>query len=306
MTILLHPWSRAEQWRVAFEMELPTMPIQVWPDVHDPEAVRYAVLGLHDADDLRRYPNLQAILAVSAGIEHFRSPDFPDVPVVRLIDDFMSNEMAAYALHWVIQFQKHFDGYREQQARSAWEPIDYTPANEYRVGILGFGTIGRRIGETFTALDYAVNGWSRSPHEIEGVSHYAGAESLESFLAASNAVVNVLPSTGDTRQLMNADRFAQMPRGAVYISIGRGTTTDSDALLNALDTRHLHAAVLDVTRPEPLPVDSPLWLHPRAHITPHVAGFTLVKSASRLIADNIRRMEAGEAAFPLYDRSRGY
>ena len=306
MTILLHPLSEPERWQSAFERELPGMRIQLWPDVSDTDAVRYAVVGLHEPEDLGRYPNLAAVLALNAGIEQFRSPSMPDVPVVRLADDTMSNQMAAYALHWVVHFQKRFDTYQSQQSDRLWKSADYTPANDYRVGILGYGTIGRRIGEMFDALDYPVNGWSRSPREIDGVTSYSGIGSLPEFLSASQAVVNVLPSTADTRRVMDADRFALMQPGAVYVSIGRGATTDHDALFDALESGHLSAAVLDVTRPEPLPVESPLWSHPRARITPHVAGDAMVNSASRLIADNIRRIEQGDQPFPVVDRARGY
>lgn len=306
MVILLHPSSEPQRWLEAFSVLLPGMSIQQWPDIEDPDTIRYAVVDEHPAQDLHRYPNLRAILAFSAGVEQFRSPDYPDVPVVRLTDDTMSNEMAAYVLHWIVYFQKRFDAYRDQQTRADWRELPYTPAHQYRVGILGFGMTGRRIGEVLAAVDYQINAWSRSGGDDEGVIHFAGVESLDAFLASSDAIVNLLPDTADTKGLMNADRFAHFRPDAIYITIGRGTTTDQEALVAALDDGRLHAAVLDVTAPEPLPDGSPLWNHPNAHITPHVAGYTHVTSASQVIAANIRRLESGQEPFPILDRRRGY
>ena len=305
MAVLIHPWSRDEVWAEAFADALPEMEIYVWPDVPDVEAVEYACIGLHDAADFARYPNLKAILAMSAGIEQFRKVD-PAIPVVRLADEVMSNEMAAYALHWVAHFQKRFDLYLEHQRESRWEDVDYTPASEFRVGILGFGTIGRVVAETFRRLDYQVNAWSRNKKDANGVTTYAGADQLDTFLGASDAVVNILPNTPETRGLMNAARFRAMPPDSIYVTMGRGATTDADGLVEVLDAEHLRAAVLDVTRPEPLPADSPLWNHQRIRITPHVAGYTQVASATALIVANIRRIQAGETPFPLLDRSLGY
>lgn len=282
------------------------MAIQLWPNIDDPQAVTYAIVGRHPAEDLHRYPNLKAILALSAGVEQFRSNDFPQVPIVRLNDPAMSNEMAAYALHWILHFQRRFDAFAAQQKQGEWRQLSYTPSHEYRVGILGFGTIGRRLGEVFASLDYPINAWSRGGGEHPGVDHYAGLDGLDAFLKTSDAIINVLPSTPETRRLMNSERFAHVGPGAVYLTMGRGDTTDAEALIKALDAGRIQAAVLDVLALEPLPPESPLWTHARVRITPHVAGYTQIDTASAVIAANIRRLENGQQPFPILDTNRGY
>ena len=307
MAILLHPWSDHDKWRESFATLLPHLEVQLWPDIPDPEAILYAVVGTHNRADFARYPNLRAILPMAAGIDQLGPLDqLPDVPIVRLTEETMSTEMAAVVLHWVVHFQKRFDAFADQQQRSEWKELSYPSASEYTVGILGYGTIGQRIAEALSSFGYKVNGWSRSAREITGGEHFAGLDRLVDFLGASDAIVNVLPATPETRHLMNADRFAHLRPGAVYITIGRGTTTDPQALISALDNGHLHAAVLDVTHPEPLPASSPLWSHPKITITPHVAGYTAVGPTARFIAANITRIENGEAPFPVVDRTIGY
>lgn len=282
------------------------MSIQLWPNVNDPGAVNYAIVGRHPAEDLHRYPNLKAILALSAGVEQFRSNDFPQVPIVRLDDPAMSNEMAAYALHWILHFQRRFDAFAAQQKQGEWTELPYTHSHQYRVGILGFGRIGRRVGEVFASLDYPINAWSRGGGEHHGVDHYAGLDGLNAFLEASDAIINLLPSTPETTALMNAERFAHVGPGAIYLTMGRGATTDAEALIEALDAGRIQAAVLDVLALEPLPPKSPLWAHAGVHITPHVAGYTQIDTASAVIAANIRRLENGQKPFPILDRTRGY
>lgn len=304
MTLLLNPYSSPDEWKAAFETQLPDADVRVWPDAPDPEQVEYISCVLLPDTDLSTFTNLRAILAMSAGVEQFRDLD-PSIPVVRLADDVMSQEMAAYAVHWVTHFQRRFDAFIEQQRSATWEELPYTQAADFPIGILGYGTIGSVVAEAFAQLRYPVNAWSRTPKNVPGVTTFAGADQIDDFLGASKAVVNVLPNTPDTFCLMNESRFRVMPAGSIYVTIGRGWTTDGGGLLAALDD-HLGAAVLDVTYPEPLPSDSPLWGHPKVRITPHVSGYTQVTSASQLIADNIRRIENGADPFPLLDRSRGY
>ena len=306
MSLLLHPSRDEAQWLAAFQGELPDMEISVWPDVPNPDKVEFVVASRHDPADLHRYPNLRAVLAMGAGIEQYMSPEMPDIPVVRLADPAMSDEMAAYVVHWLVHFQKRMDVYLANQAESLWREEPYPAADEYPVGILGFGTIGRRIGRALADLGFPINAWTRSGTNADWAESYAGLDELNAFLAASSAVVNVLPHTADTAGLLNASRFDHFRPGGLLINLGRGATTNESDLLAALEDGRVGNAVLDVSEPEPMTGDNPLWAHPRVRITPHVAGFTLIRSASVLIAENIRRMLAGEEPVPVADTARGY
>lgn len=306
MSLLLHPSRDEGQWLAAFQGELPGMGIHLWPNVPEPEDVEFVVASRHDPADLHRYPNLQAVLAMGAGIEQYLSPEMPAVPVVRLADPAMSDEMAAYVVHWIVHFQKRMDAYLANQHESVWREEPYTVAGDFAVGILGFGTIGRHIGRAVADLGFPINSWTRTGSDADWVTSFAGLDQLDAFLEASSAVVNVLPHTADTEGLLNSARFDRFRPGALLINLGRGATTIEADLLTALNDGRVGNAVLDVTEPEPMADDNPLWAHPNVRVTPHVSGFTLIGTASTLIAANIRRMLAGEDPFPVVDTARGY
>lgn len=303
---MLNPTSERKQWRDILTRELPDEHIQLWPDVTHPDTVEFAVFWHHDPADLLRYRKLRAILSVSAGVEQFLGGTYPDLPIVRLSDPAMADEMAAYAVHWVVHFHRRMDAYLELQAVPEWRPIRTVDAHGFPVGMLGYGVMGRTVGEALARLGYPLGAWTRSGGDDPGVTHYRGSDGLEKMLGASAAVINILPLTAETKGLMNAQRFTWFRRGALYMSMGRGATTVEADLLAALDSGPLGAAVLDVTGSEPLAAGSPLWSHPRVRITPHASGFTRARTAAPLVAANIRRIRRGERPFPLYKPRRGY
>lgn len=306
VSILVNPYNRPHEWMAALAALLPDERLILWPDVGDSSVVELLVAWRMPRAALAELPNLQAILSLGAGGDQWLIDGMPDVPIVRLADPAMSEEMAAYALHWVIRLQRHFGALEDQQRRQVWQILDHPPPSEFRIGVLGYGTIGSRIGDAFGDLGYAVNGWSRSDRDSGQVSHYVGLDELADFLAASDAVINVLPNTPATTGLLGVERFAQFKPGSVFVNIGRGNVLDEDALIAAVEDGPLRAAVLDVTDPEPPDADSPLWHHPGIHLTPHVAGSTQIRTASRLVAANVDRIRSGEYPFPLLDRTRGY
>lgn len=307
MAILIHPYSRASQWREQFERLLEGEDVRWYPDIGDPADIDIVVAWLMSRSELNELPNLQAIFCLGAGTEQWQKPGMPDVPVVRLADPAMADQMAAYAVSYVVRHQRGFAGVEARQTERSWK-IPTTPQTwSYRIGILGYGTIGARIGEAFAALGYPVNAWTRTARETPGVTHYAGDGELDAFLGASNVVINVLPSTESTTGLLTRSRFDAFAPDALFINVGRGTVIESDAaLIGAIDDGPLAAAILDVTNPEPLPDDSPLWDHPGVTLTPHLSGVTQVRSAAEVVAANIARLRAGEPVEPVLDRSRGY
>jgi glyoxylate/hydroxypyruvate reductase len=151
-------------------------------------------------------------------------------------------------------------------------------------------------------LGFPVVLWGRTAKP--GCQH--GEDGLASALATAQIVVTLLPKTPETENLLDARRLAMLPRGAVILNPGRGALIDDAALLAALDAGHIGHATLDVFRVEPLPADHPFWAHPKVTVTPHIAADTRADSASRVIAENVRRGEAEEPLLHLVDRTRGY
>lgn len=306
VSIVVNPYSDPERWLAHLGTLLPDDDLYAWPEIGDPSDVEFVIGWRLPRATMRSFVNLRYVLSLSAGAEQWMQEGMPDVPVVRLEDPSMSEEMAAYALHWVLHHQRAFDQMLEQRRSRIWEEPPSVPAWDYRVGILGYGLIGRRIAAAFTELGYLVRGWSRTGGRRDDAVQYAGPDQLAEFLGDSDAVINVLPSTAETHHLLDAERLALFTNGSLLVNIGRGTTVDEEALLAALDDGPLAAAVLDVTDPEPPADDSPLWEHPRVILTPHVAGRTRLETAAALVVENIARIRSGGTPFPLLDRDRGY
>jgi phosphoglycerate dehydrogenase-like enzyme len=160
--------------------------------------------------------------------------------------------------------------------------------------ILGFGTIGRRIAELLTPLRMNLIGFKRTIRSDEPIKIVTQAE-LDEILPIADHVINVLPANDQTMNFLNAERLAKVKKGTIIYNIGRGVTLDQDALLAELQSGRISAAYLDVTNPEPLPPEHPLWTTPNCFITPHSAGgFSLEKQRHiEHFLENFRRFENG-------------
>jgi glyoxylate/hydroxypyruvate reductase A len=160
--------------------------------------------------------------------------------------------------------------------------------------------------ERLKPFGFPLAGWSRSEKRIEGVACFHGADQLPGFLKQTDILVCLLPLTDQTRSMLDAQLFALLPAGARLLHVGRGPQLDQAALIEALDSSRLAAAMLDVTDPEPLPDNHPLWSHPKVMITPHVASVTQPHTAAQSVVENIRRHRAGEELIGVVDRTLGY
>lgn len=287
--------SRHVDWMLQLQSCLPGRTIHEYPDIPDINDIEYAIVWNHPKGDLARYPNLKAIFSTGAGTEHFdQDPNVPYVPVIRLIDPTMADDMALYTLYWILHFQRHFETYRTQQDTAHWERYPSRKTENFNICVLGLGAIGSIIATKLSMNGYNVTGWSRRQKNIEGVSCVAGQDALKPALGQADVLVNVLPLTEATRGLLNRERLIWLKRGAFVINISRGPIIEDAALLGLLDTEHITAAALDVFDQEPLYERSAYWSHPDVHVTPHMSGATNPDTAARIIADSIQCFERGE------------
>ncbi|VXC96546.1 D-isomer specific 2-hydroxyacid dehydrogenase [Burkholderia sp. 8Y] len=299
--------ERGKQWAQLFAQKAPHIPFRLWPDTGDAASVRYLAAWQPPADIMQALPNLEVIFSVGAGIDQFDLSSVPpDVAVVRMTEPGIVEGMVEYVTQAVLTLHRDLFDYAIQQRERIWRDMPVRPAATRRIGVLGLGMLGTAVLQRLQLFGFACAGWSRSPHEIEGVECHAGMASLDAFLARSDILVCLLPLTDATRGLLDAHLFATLPRGASVINVGRGPHVIQQDLLNALDSGHLHAAILDVTDPEPLPPTHPLWTHPRVRITPHIASATRPESAVDVVLDNLRRHRNGEPMIGAIDRARGY
>ena len=174
------------------------------------------------------------------------------------------------------------------------------------MGVMGLGTQAQQILATLAPFGFALSGWARSVHEIEGVDCFAGHAQLSAFLGQCDILLCVLPLTEQTEGILDQNLFALLPRGAGLINMGRGGHLVEGDLLEALESGQLGGAILDVLQVEPAAADHPFWGHPQVVLTPHVAAMTQPASAFGVLLENIRRFERGERMVGQIDRNRGY
>lgn len=300
-------WMTEEEVAAAVRAHLPEADIRLRDDLGDAAQIRMLAVSRLRADLPARLPGLQVVQKLGAGVETIVAhPALPaHVRVARLKPEAPAREIAEYVLAYVLAEQRQLRSYAAAQARRAWTPEEPRQTAETVVGVLGLGHIGGHTARLLRDIGFRVIGWSRGPKQIEGVECVYGSGRLPAVLGRCDFVAAILPSTPDTRDLINAERLAAMKPGSVLINAGRGDLIDEAALVRALDRGPLAHAVLDVTRTEPLPPDSPLWTHPGVTITPHVSGWHL-GDALRDVAENYRRLLADQPLLHEVDRSRGY
>ena len=296
-------------WIEALHNELESMDLCLYPEVRDRSDVDYAIVWKHPHGDLKNYPNLKAILSCGAGVDHIvDDPKYPkSVPIVRLHDEKLIQDMCLYALHWVLHFHSDYYKYARLQMQKIWNPKSFKLPEKCHIGVMGLGTIGKEIAETLLGFDFRVSGWGATKKpEMESLPYYYGPEQMDEFLHTIDILINVLPLTTETANLLDEKALRRLPKGAFIINIGRGGIVNQADLIKLLNEDHIRAAALDVFDTEPLPENDPLWSHHKVYITPHLAGQNNPKSAVLAIADNIRRIDNGETPFPLYNTVKGY
>jgi glyoxylate/hydroxypyruvate reductase len=310
MAILLSTKAHTMQdWKAALLAVDPSLEIRLFPDAGDPAEIEAAVVWTaHDMMELRRYPNLKLIVSMGAGVDHLLRPPGPPpgIPVARLKDVLLTSAMAEWVLLNVLRFHRQDPEYRALQQRKEWLELSAPSTSERRIGILGIGELGSASARVLTALGFPVMGWSRSAKALPGVQTFHGADGLMAMAAKTDILICLLPLTPETRGVLNAKLLSALPRGAYVINGARGGHMVAEDMLAALDSGHVAGAALDVFEPEPLPVESSFWSHPKVFLTPHAASITIPSSVAPQVVENIHKMRAGRPLINLVDFSLGY
>ncbi|WP_416686868.1 glyoxylate/hydroxypyruvate reductase A [Candidatus Pseudothioglobus sp. Uisw_041] len=302
-------WEDMEVWSNGLQKAMPEMDIKVYPDDGDVNEVEFAVVWKHPRGILKKYPNLKAILSLGAGVDHIISdPDLPEgLPIIRLVDKKLTHEMCLHALHWVLHFHSGQYLYRSQQLKRQWIQQSSIQTEDRTIGIMGLGNIGRSIGELLVTQSFNVIGWgANQKSSLTDIKYYYGQDQLSDFLGRTNILINVLPLTSGTTNIITKKELSLLPKDSFIINIGRGGIINEDDLLTLLSEGYIKAAALDVFTQEPLPENNSLWDHPSVYITPHIAGQSNPNSAGQTISENIYRIQKGELPYPIYSRTNGY
>jgi len=278
-------------------------------DTYAADAIDYVLSFRPEPGFLATLPHLKAVFSLGAGVDGFLiDPNYPaHVPLARFVDRTLSRELAQYCvMHTLIHHRRQRDFDAAQKERKWRQSIPPRRTEDTRIGVLGLGEIGTMVAERLRELDFKVAGWSRSRKAVEGVESFAGAAQLNAFLARTDILICLLPLTPDTRHILNAKTFAQLPQNAVVINVARGGHLVESDLVAAIDSGHLAGATLDVFESEPLPETSPLWTHPRITVTPHIAAISDPRVAVKCVLDGIARVERGQMPEHMVDLKKGY
>jgi glyoxylate/hydroxypyruvate reductase A len=300
-----------EPWINAFAAVLPHAEIVVWRAGEALAPCNYAVVWSPPPQLLEQLTQVAAIFVMGAGVDALLKlgDALPPVPIVRLGDAGMAEQMVEYVAHAVLHYFRRFDEYERQARQGIWNPLAARRKSEFTVGILGLGKLGMPVLKSLRQLGFPVRGWSRTPKDVPGVHCYHGIEALDDFLAGTRVLVCLLPLTPQTANLLDRARLARLPEGAYVVNVARGGLIAEPDLLALIRAGHIAGATLDVFRNEPLPAPHPFWGEPRITITPHISALTLRDEAVRQIADKIRQFERGEplaAIADVVERQRGY
>jgi glyoxylate/hydroxypyruvate reductase A len=299
--------ARGRIWARIFAEEAPDIEFRIWPETGDLTAVEYLVAWQPPSGLLSALPNLKVLFSSGAGVDQLDlSTVQPGVPVVRMVEPGIVNGMVEYVTLSVLALHRNLIDYIRAQAAGVWQPVEVAPASARSVGVMGLGVLGQAVLERLGTFGYSRYGWSRLPKAIPGITCYAGMNSLEDFLGLCDILVCLLPLTAATHGILDSRLFSALPPGASLINVGRGGHLDRQALLTALDSGRLSAAILDVCEPEPLPQAHPFWSHPRILLTPHIASTTQPETAALVVLDNIRRHRRGEPLRHVIDLGKGY
>ncbi len=266
------------------------------------------------AEQLAAAAKLRWTQATSAGVEAWLTPELARHQLVLTnFSGIHAPNIADHVLALILAFARGLKPLLERQARHEWgedeaAPPTFEPAGQ-TLGIVGLGEIGEALAEKAHGFGMRVLALQAHPHDPPtGVERLMHAEKLPDLLAASDHVALCLPLTEATRHIIGAEELGRMRRSAYLYNIGRGGLIDQEALIAALREGRIAGAGLDVTDPEPLPADSPLWDLPNVIITGHTAGSTplLWERGIELVADNVRRFLAGEELRNVVDTKAGY
>ena len=295
MRILFHDLTVDPQaWLSHLRQAFPQADVALWQP-GAPQA-DYALVWAPPQQLLDEQTQLKALFHIAAGVDALLKLRLPvGVPVFRLDDAGMAVQMAEYVCHAVIRHFRELDKVEADARVGIWQQRQPRLRAEFSVGVLGLGVLGQRVLKALEAFEFPLCGWSRTPRHLNGVQTFAGPQELPGFLAASRVLVNLLPLTPETENLLNTQTLGQLQPGGYLINVARGRHLVDEDLLALLDSGHLAGATLDVFRQEPLPAEHAFWRHPRITVTPHTSARTLREDSLEQIVAKMAALEAGAA-----------
>ena len=272
------------------------------------------VIGQLPFEKLPAAVNLKWLQLSFAGADSYARPGFPAHVLLTNATGVFGRPIAEYAFSAVLAMMRRLHLYRDAQSRAQWQWLgdEMSPADKH-VLILGAGDIGSSVARLFRPFGCRITGVRRvaraCPEEFDAM---VTLEEAEAVLPNADIVICCLPGTALTKGWFSRSRLAKLKENAILVNVGRGSLVDHDALAELLRENRIFGAVLDVTDPEPLPPEHPLWRCPNALITPHISGKTFSGLRCKedklfeICRENLARYLRGEALVNRVDLAAGY
>ncbi len=294
-----------EPWVQGLQQALPHADVSAWrPGA--PQA-DHAIVWAPPQQFIDEQAGLQTLFNIGAGVDALLQLQLSSqLLVVRLDDAGMSVQMAEYVCHAVIRHFRELDAYEADTKAGRWSFRKPRLRADFPVGVMGLGVLGQRVAQALQVFDFPVNGFSRSPKDLPGVRCFSGPEGLVDFLAATRVLVNLMPLTPETENMLNSHTLSQLQPGGYVINVARGKHLVEQDLLDLIDQGHLAGAMLDVFRTEPLPAEHAFWKHPKITLTPHTSARTLRDESLAQIVGKIQALQRGDPINGIVDHRRGY
>jgi len=294
-----------EPWIQGLQQAFPQASVSAWTPGAPP--ADHAIVWAPPQQFIDEQVGLQTLFNIGAGVDALLQLQLPpSLNVVRLDDAGMSVQMAEYVCHAVIRHFREFDGYDTDTKAGKWSYRKPNSRADFAVGVMGLGVLGERVAKALQVFEFPVNGYSRSPKNTDGVRCFSGTQALPDFLAATRVLVNLMPLTPETENILNHVTLSQLQKGGYLINVARGKHLVEEDLIALIDSGHLAGATLDVFRTEPLPAAHPFWQHPKITVTPHTSARTLREESIAQIVGKILALQRGEKINGVVDPQKGY
>ena len=301
--------EETKKWLIALRFAMPEYQILPLRELNEAErnGCEVAIVANPDPAELTHLPNLKWVQSLWAGVERLLTElTDPSIQIVRMIDPQLTETMAEAVLAWTLYLHRDMPLYRQQQGKKHWLQHEVRLASERTIGILGLGNLGKAAAIKLVKQDFTVCGWSRSKVDIDEVETFAGSDTFKKVLEKSSILVVLLPLTDETNKILDTETLDILPNNASIINFSRSAIINNDALVSHLDSNKLSHAVLDVFDTEPLPKSSPYWDHPSVTVLPHISAPTNKKTASIIVANNLKNYFKSKVIPESVSRLKGY
>ena len=246
------------------------------------------------------------VQSMYAGVEQLLDPSLRRDYILTNARGVFGGLMSEYVFGYLLNHERRIFERYKAQLEQRWDGSTTGMLRGKTIGLLGVGSIGAHLAQTAKCFDMTVHGYTRSSETCPDVNVYFHGKDLPGFAKGLDYLISVLPNTSETHHIVDASLLNALPPHALFINVGRGSALDESALIEALKSKKIAGAVLDVFQQEPLPKEHPFWNTPNLLMTFHTSAPSLSSDITKLFIENYHHYIKGEELIYRVDFERGY